>query len=225
MAGHPLSSDRIKERLTEKILSGELRPGDILKENVLAEEFGVSRTPIREAIRQVAATGLITMRPHQRSIVSKLELADALAMFEATSAIEGVAAEFAARRRSSAELKAIRDIHEKSAALVAADRLTDYFDLNETLHEAIYTAANNPHIADTAIEMRAKLRLLRGPRLAQADRLRHSFEEHTRIIAAIETGDPLAASTAMRNHTMMQGESLMSFINQFTISASGKAAE
>jgi DNA-binding GntR family transcriptional regulator len=221
----PVSSDRIKEQLTERILSGQLRPGDILIENVLAEEFGVSRTPIREAIRQIAATGLITVRPRQRAIVAQLALGEALAMFEAASAIEGVAAEFAARRCSPQELETIRALHQQSAPLVADKRLTDYFDLNEQVHEAIYRASGNQFLARQALEMRAKLRLLRGPRLQQPGRIEQSFSEHAKIIEAIAKGDPAGASRAMRNHTMMQGETLMAFVEGFAAPLTGKAAE
>ncbi len=225
MAGREVSSDRIKELLTERILSGVLKPGEILNEGALASEFGVSRTPIREAIRKVAATGLITTRPHQRSFVAKLELGEALAIFEAASAIEGVAAEFAARRRAARDIAAMQALHAESAAFVAQGRLADYFDLNERLHETIYRASGNAVIAATALDMRAKLRLLRGPRQAQPGRMRESFAEHARIIEAIAAGDADAASRAMRHHTMMQGETLMAFVNQFNAPAGDKAAE
>jgi DNA-binding GntR family transcriptional regulator len=225
MAGRAVSSDRIKEVLTERILSGALQPGEILNEGALADEFAVSRTPIREAIRKVAATGLITTRPHQRSFVAKLELGQALAMFEAASAVEGVAAEFAARRRAEQDVAAMRALHEESAPLVAEGRLADYFDLNERLHAAIYRASGNAIIAATALDMRAKLRLFRGPRQAQPGRMRESYAEHARILDAIAAGDADAASRAMRRHTMMQGETLMAFVNQFNAPAGDKAAE
>jgi DNA-binding GntR family transcriptional regulator len=220
-----VSSERIREALTERILAGRLRPGDILSEGALAEEFGVSRTPIREAIRQVAATGLVTLRPRQRAIVARLELGEALAMFEAASAIEGVAAEFAARRCTPRELEAIQALHDQSGPLVGEHRLAEYFDLNEQLHEAIYRASGNRYLARQALDMRAKLRLLRGPRLLQPGRIRQSFAEHARIIEAIAAGDPAAASRAMRKHTMMQGETLMAFVEGFNAPMAGEAAE
>lgn len=211
----PVSSDRIKKELTDMILSGDLQPGDVLKEGVLAEHFGVSRTPIREAIRQIASTGLITLRPRQRSVVSKLALGDALKRFEAMSLLEGACAELAAMRRSEDALAEMRDLHSQGGRLVETGDVDAYFEINEQLHDAIYRASGNEFLEQKTREMRSQLQVLRVPRKSQPARMQASYDEHTRIVNAMIAGDPNEARAAMRDHTLMQGETLMDFVSSF----------
>lgn len=214
MAG-TITSDRIREELTQLILSGELPPGHILRENLLAERFGVSRTPIREAIRQVAATGLITLRPHQRSIVCLIGMTEALERFETMGVLEASCAELSAIKRSEADLTAILTHHEACAHFEKADDVAAYFEANEDFHTAIYRSGGNRHLAEHTLEMRRMMHVLRRPRVGQPRRMHGSFAEHCRIVDAIRDRDPAEARAAMLDHVAMQGETLREFVEHY----------
>lgn len=207
-----ITSDRIRDGLTRMILGGELRPGEILREGHLAERFGTSRTPVREAIRQIAATGLITLRPHQRSVVASLGLGESLQRFETMGVLEAACAELCATRRSAAELDGILAWHALCERHERAGDTAAYFDANEAFHAAIYAASGNAHLAAQALDLRESMRMLRAPREAQPLRPRDSFAEHDRIVEAIRARDPAAARVAMRDHVAMQGEALREFV-------------
>lgn len=207
-----VTSDRIREGLTRMILSGDLRPGDILREGHLADHFGTSRTPVREAIRQVAATGLITLRPHQRSMVATLGLGESLQRFETMGVLEAACAELCATRRSDGDLDAILSLHALCERHEQAGDTAAYFDANEDFHAAIYRASGNAHLAAQTLDLRQSMQVLRAPRDAQPLRRRDSFAEHARIVRAIADGDPAAARAAMRDHVAMQGEALREFV-------------
>lgn len=225
MAGS-ITSDRIREELTQMILSGELAPGSILRENVLAERFDVSRTPIREAIRQVAATGLITLRPHQRSIVSLIGMTEALDRFETMGVLEAACAELSAIKRSDADLAEILLHHEACEGYEKAGDTSAYFEANEKFHAAIYNSTGNRYLAEHTLEMRRMMRVLRSPRASQPRRMHGSFSEHCRIVDAIRDRDPAEARAAMRDHTAMQGETLREFVEHYeTLSKSSEMAE
>jgi DNA-binding GntR family transcriptional regulator len=207
-----ITSDRIREGLTQMILSGELRPGDILREGKLAESFGTSRTPVREAIRQVAATGLITLRPHQRSIVATLGLSESLQRFETMGMLEAACAELCAIRRNEGDLETVLSLHALCERHEQEGDTAAYFEANEDFHAAIYHASGNAHLAAQTLELRQSMQILRAPRPSQPLRRRDSFVEHARIVEAISKRDPAAARVAMRDHVAMQGEALREFV-------------
>lgn len=207
-----ITSDRIREELTALILSGELGPGTILREGHLAERFGTSRTPVREAIRQVAATGLILLRPHQRSIVATLGLRESLDRFETMGMLEAACAELCALRHDDADLAEILAQHDRCHKAELEGDTAAYFDANEDFHAAIYHAGGNPHLAGQTLDLRQSMQVLRAPRPQQPLRRHDSFREHERIVSAIRDRNPNEARIAMRDHVAMQGEALREFV-------------
>lgn len=210
-----VTSETIAAQLTDLILSGELEPGSIVSEVGLADRFHVSRTPVREAIRQLSQSGLITLRPRQRPIVAKLSVADALDRFEALAMLEADCCELAAARRTARQMDRIRTLHEDARASFAADDIATYFEINEDFHREISRASANAYISERAIEMRTRLRSLRAPRDNAPERMAASFAEHEAIVAAIEAGDPQTARRQMLIHVNMLGERATEFVRAY----------
>ncbi|MCF3639808.1 GntR family transcriptional regulator [Rhizobium sp. TRM95111] len=198
------------------ILAGDLPPGTIVSEMGLAKRLGVSRTPVREAIRLLSEDGLITLRPRQRPVVALPSLADALDQFEALAMLEADCSELAARRCTTEARGRIQALHETCGRHFENGDVAAYFNANEGFHQAISEASNNAYLAGRAVHMRQRLRSLRAPRASEPDRMRDSFAEHGAIVAAIVAGDPVAARQTMLAHVAMVGERTTDFIRAYS---------
>ncbi len=188
-------TERLRDVLEEEILTGVLRPGDRLEELQLAERFGVSRTPIREALFQLSAAGLIEQRPRRL-----------MEMFDVMAELEAMCARLAARRATAEDLAAVRKAHEGCAQAAERGDCDGYYYENEIFHESIRTASRNEFLVEQADALQKRLKAYRRLQLRARDRLRASFAEHESIVAAIEAGEAEAAAEAMRGHVMVQGE-------------------
>ncbi len=193
-------AEGLARQLEQEIIDGVIRPGDELDERRLAERFGVSRTPIREALRRLGVERLIELRPRRSAIVRSLTAQNLAQMFEVLSGLESFAVECAARRMNQQQIEQLRSIHEETAAIVdACDR--DGFDrLNYQFHQAIYRGAGNPYLLEQLEGLRTKLAPYRRWLLRRLDRMRQSHNEHAVILEAIEAGDGARAATEMRRH-------------------------
>lgn len=211
-----IAATSVFDAMNQLLLSGELAPGSIVSEVGLAERFGVSRTPVREAIRQLAQNGLITLRPRQRPVVAMLSLPDALDQFEALAMLEADCCELAARRRTAEALARVEALHEACGRDLAAGSVTAYFETNEEFHRALSEASGNRYLAQRATEMRQRLRSLRAPRASEADRMSGSYREHSAIVDAIAARDPEAARAAMHQHVNMVGDRASDLIREYT---------
>ena len=199
-------SDLLAEAIEEKIATGVYAPGSKLDEVVLAEEFGVSRTPVREALIQLAPMGLIELRPRRGAIVAKVGPQRLWEMFEVMAELEAMCARLASRRMTEADLKKLTDAH---AACERAHRQSDsdlYYRCNETLHQAIYTASHNSFLEEQSIALQRRLRPYRRLQLRVRNRMSNSFAEHAAIIEAIKSGDGEQAAQQLREHVVIQGE-------------------
>lgn len=199
-------ADGLRDILEEEILMGVLRPGDRLEEPALAERFGVSRTPIREALLHLAASGLIENRSRRGTFVARLGPRRLMEMFDVIAALEALAASQAARRATAPEIAAIRALHEDCAASVDADEPDPYYYANERFHAAIRQASGNGFLIEEADKLQKRLRPYRRTQLRAQNRIRASFAEHESILTAIEAGDAAAASATMHSHVAVQGE-------------------
>ena len=207
-----LLSDRIRNALTDEIASGALKAGTQLDEQQLADRFGASRTPVREALRQLAVSGLAEMRPRRGVVVTRLTPERIMDMFEAMAEIEAVCVRLATYRITPLERSRLLRIHEASEAAVEAGDVDAYDALNREFHEAIYRAAHNDFLADQAIAVRTRLNAFRRMQLRQDRRLVTSRAEHDAVMRAIAEGDGDEAARRMRAHMLNAASALDSYI-------------
>lgn len=199
-------SEHLREVIEERIATGDYPPGSKLDETELAEEFGVSRTPIREALIQLNAEGLIDMRPRRGAVVVELPPQRLCEMFEVMAELEAMCARLAARRMTPEDETRLKAAHE--ALRDARDRgdPNAYFYLNESFHQLIYAASHNDFLNEQALQLQRRLRPYRRLQLRVRDRVRISFDEHDRIIASICASDGDRAAQLLREHVTVQGE-------------------
>ncbi len=207
-----LLSDRIRNALTDAISSGELAPGTMLDEQQLADRYGASRTPVREALRQLATSGMVEVRPRRGVIVRHVTAEEVMDMFEAMAEIEAVCVRLATYRITPLERSRLLRIHEASEAAVEAGDVDAYDALNREFHEAIYRAAHNDFLADQAIAVRTRLNAFRRMQLRQDRRLAKSRAEHDAVMRAIAEGDGDEAARRMRAHMLNAASALDSYI-------------
>jgi DNA-binding GntR family transcriptional regulator len=199
-------SDELREAIEEKIVIGEFEPGMRLDEVQLAERFGVSRTPLREALIQLASSGLIELRARRGAIVTEPSAQRLLEMFEVMAELEAMCGRLAARRISPAELANLQQAHEDCAAFSDGSDLDAYYYANERFHAAIYAASHNAYLSEQADRLHRRLRAYRRLQLRVRDRLASSFREHEAVVAAIRAGDGELAAQHLREHLLVQGE-------------------
>lgn len=196
----------LRDALEEDILTGALPPGARLEEQALADRFGVSRTPIREALLQLSAAGLIEQKPRRGALVAAIGPRRLMEMFEVMAEHESMAARLAARRADRSDLGAIRAAHDACAEAAGARDGDAYYYRNEAFHRLIRAAGRNAFLAEQAEALHRRLRPYRRLQLRARDRIAASFAEHEVIVSALEAGDAEAASAAMRAHVAVQGE-------------------
>jgi DNA-binding GntR family transcriptional regulator len=207
-----LLSDRIRNALTDEIASGRLPAGAALDEQDVADRFGASRTPVREALRQLAVSGLVEMRPRRGVIVARLTPERIMDMFETTAEIEAMCVRLATYRITPLERSHLLDLHEASRTLVEKGDIDGYDAFNTRFHEAIYAATHNSFMAEQAIAIRARLKSFRRTQLRQSDRIVRSREEHDGIMVAIAQGDGEEAARRMRAHMLNAAGAIGSYI-------------
>lgn len=195
----PLYED-VAERLRAQIFAHELAPGSWLDEQSLAAQFGISRTPMREAIKVLASEGLVTMKLRRGAYVTEVDRGDLEQIFSILSLLEGQAAKETAAKATEAQLTQLDDIHHRLEK-AAADRDTEqFFEVNVRFHDLIQEIAGNRWMNGVIGDLRKVLKLQRRDSLSSSGRLQNSLLEHRQILQAILKRDPVAAEMAMRNH-------------------------
>lgn len=199
-------SERLCEKIEEEIATGKLSPGSALDEATLIEQHGVSRTPVREALIQLAAQGLIEIRPRRGAVVTSIGPSRLIEMFQVMGELEALCGRLAARRMKDSEradLVAAHDACEKARAEQDSDT---YFYCNERFHAAIYLGSHNNFLSEQALNLHRRLRPYRRLQLRVRNRMGTSFKEHEAIVHAILAGDADATALALRDHVVIQGE-------------------
>lgn len=195
-------AESVADRLAEEIIRRQLAPGTRLDEVSLAARFGVSRSPVRDALRLLAGTRLVDHRPRRGfsvAIVDQEELKD---LFEAAGEVEALCAKLCALRAGPAERKRIEIVHQSTSAAAAAGDTATYATLNEQLHQLIYAGARNRTLAELALNMRQRLAPFRARLFFSTDnRMQGSNVEHDAIVRAILARDADAAAHAMLEHS------------------------
>ena len=184
--------------LYEAMLSGELKPGDRIREAEVAKMLGMSRTPVREAMRQLETQGLLSHQPRKGVTIRKLDHSAITELYLVRVTLEGMAAAEAARHASDAEIEALQDM-VASDAMVQADpvRLSR---ANRVFHQTIYRAAHNRFLLDMLASLEVTMSLLGKTTLSLPDRPAPALEEHRRIVAAIAERAPDDAEAAAKQH-------------------------
>lgn len=186
--------------LADDITHGRLSPGTALDETVIAERFGVSRTPIREAIRQLETSGLVEARPHRGAVVRSVSEQQLDEMFAVMAELEGLCARWASFAMTSVERKQLQELHDCAAALVKTGDRAGYIDANDRFHAAIYTGAHNAYLDELTRAVRQRVSPFRRAQFDELARLTKSHVEHGGVLGAIQRGDGNAAQVAMRAH-------------------------
>lgn len=193
-------AEALRQCLADEIVSGQRAPGTPLDEQELARRFGVSRTPVREAIRELAASGLVQVRPHRGAVVALPDPRELVDMFQAMAELEALCAGLAAERMKAVERRALLALHEALRLCVQDGEPLAYHAANERFHAAIYAGSGNGYLAGITLATRARVAPFRKAQFQLVGRLAGSWREHELIVQAILRGDRLAASDAMRQH-------------------------
>jgi DNA-binding GntR family transcriptional regulator len=200
-------AEELRLQLADEIVRGALTPGASLDEMELARRFSVSRTPVREAIRQLAASGLIEARAHRGAVVARPSAERLAGMFEAMAELEALCAGLAAERMTGSERRALEAVHEEMRLLIHVGDPQRFHEVNESFHGAIYAGAHNGYLAEMTLATRARVQPFRRAQFRTLGRLAMSHREHDQVVVAILRGDRERAATAMRAHIATVRES------------------
>jgi DNA-binding GntR family transcriptional regulator len=210
-------SETLRESIEEMIAVGELAPGQHLDETVLAERFEVSRTPIREALIQLAAMGLVVIRPRRGAVVAELGPQQLVEMFEVMSELEATCARLAARRMTPEDATRLQEAHAACKEAIESDDPDEYYYRNEVFHEAVYAGSHNQFLFEQTRSLYRRLRPYRRLQLRVRNRVSNSWAEHDAVVTALLAGDGEKTAELMRDHIMIQGQrfsDLMSSLSQ-----------
>jgi DNA-binding GntR family transcriptional regulator len=191
-------ADQVQQQILKSIGSGHYRPGDRIRETEVAKALGVSRTPVREALRRLESDGLLSFESWRGVVVSRLDRQQVSELYAMREVLEGAAARMAARHIDDAGIELLRLLLEK--AQQSPDDPARLAKLNRELHQTIYSAAHNRYLLQTLGQLENALALLRGTTYAVAGRADTAAAEHQAIVEAICGRDAQAAESAARKH-------------------------
>ncbi len=194
------SVETIRLEIARRIVSGDIEPGTPLDETGLAAEFEVSRTPVREALRQLASSGLVEQRAHRKAVVAKPSEEALAGMFAVMGYLEALCAGLSAVAMTPAERRMLGDLHDRMGVMVRDGDMAAYMIANETFHNAIYEGTKNAYLAEITRATRQRLQPFRRAQFGALGRLAASHVEHTAVVEAILRGDRKAADAAMGAH-------------------------
>lgn len=199
---HKNISDRIRADLAEQISQGLLAPGDTIDENQIAARFEVSKTPVREALLQLKAQGLVTHLPRGGAIVAKMDLTQLLSLWEWLSEIEAIAVKLACERMSAKELEALQQVHKQSQKFADKEDWDGWQASNQEFHQALYTASRNAFLRQEVMRVRARTGVYRRHAFGALGATKTSFDQHGEILEFLTARDGNAAAAAMRRHIL-----------------------
>lgn len=209
-------ADALHRLLEKEIAEGQLIPGQRLDEKEIAERYGVSRTPVREAFRLLGATGLVESKGRQGVTVRTISVQTLLEMFQVMAELEGLCARLAARRISQAQRKHLEDIHQRLEISAESGEIDEFYEINKEFHEAIYDASHNEFLAAQTRALRNRVGAYRRRVTHMPGRIGDTLREHADVMAAIFNHDGEKAHSAMRGHLNLLGDNLADFIAHFS---------
>src|SRR2546427_302149 len=187
-------AEELRLQLADEIIRGALAPGAALDETDIARRFNVSRTPVREALRQLAASGLVDARAHRGAVVARPSIERLTGMFEAMAELEALCAGLAAERMLPVERHRLEAVHEELRVLSYAGNPDRFHEVNERFHNAIYAGSQNGYIAEMTLATRVRVQPFRRAQFRNLGRLAKSHAEHDRVVVAIMRGDKVAGA-------------------------------
>ena len=213
-AGRQTLAETLRLQLADEIVRGTLPPGTPLDETELARRFAVSRTPVREAIRLLAASGLVETYAHRAAVVARPSSARLAGMFEVMAELEALCAGLSAERMTSSDRRELEDAHEDLRALIHSGDPQRYHEINEAFHGVLYAGAHNDHHAELTLATRVRVSPYRRAQFRNLGRLAKSHVEHDRVVVAVLRGDRDGASAAMRAHIITVSEEYWAYAAQ-----------
>ena len=204
-------SEALHRALANDIINGAISPGAKLDETSIARRFNVSRTPVREALQYLVASGLATKEPHRGVVVTEITRQRLRDMFEVMACMEELCAGYAAERMTPGERNALERLHLDSSEMVRSNDPESYETFNTAFHNMIYRGAHNEFLEEAALSIRQRLKPFRGAQFRLEHRLSRSFNEHDDIVTAILRGNSERARETMRGHVTVVGEASESF--------------
>ena len=210
-----LPSAKIRDSLEQRIVEGELSNGKRLDETELSGFYGVSRTPVREALQRLAESGLAEHLPRRGTFVRSPSLSQLVEMFEVMAELECMAIRLAARRATSNDIDALEKDNETCRAAVAANDTKKYYEVNARLHDRIYQMSGNSFLANEARRLHDRLRPFRRLQLRVRGRMEESMAEHDIILAALRDGDADRAMETMKKHITIVGVRFNDLVSSF----------
>jgi DNA-binding GntR family transcriptional regulator len=193
-------AEALRVAIADEILRGVHPPGTPLDETALAKRFGLSRTPVREALGSLAESGLVRKLPHRGTVVAHPTPDELAGMFETMAELEALCTGFSAERMTPRERKAFETRHLEMLGAVRTGSAALYALDNVAFHEALYEGAHNPFLRDLARQTRRRVAPFRRAQFDAPGRLMASHAEHDRIVQAVLRGDRAGATLAMRAH-------------------------
>ena len=201
----------VAERLRQRIFAHELTPGTWIDEQKLAEQYGISRTPLREALKVLASEGLVTLKPRRGCYVTEISERDLDEVFSVMSMLEGECARTSATKASAADLERLRAIHADLENAAAAGDIDGFFEANQAFHQEVQHIAGNRWLTQAITDLRKVIKLSRHHSLFSDGRLRQSLAEHRGLLDALSRRDVARSEQLMREHISSGRQALAKF--------------
>ena len=198
----------VAERLRQRIFARELPPGTWIDEQALAVDYGISRTPLREALKVLASEGLVTLKPRRGCYVTEISERDLDEIFPLMAMLEGRCAYEATQKAKADDLARLEGIHALLERHAAAGDKEGFFEANQEFHRAVQELADNRWLLQVIQDLRKVLKLTRLHSLSLEGRLQQSLDEHRAIIAGLKARDAARAEKAMHDHLLSGREAL-----------------
>jgi DNA-binding GntR family transcriptional regulator len=196
-------SEWLANEIADAIVRGDLSPGSRLDEQALAERYSVSRTPVREALRHLSASGLVSSQPRRGASVARVSPEQLEELFVAMGEMEATCARLAAMRMTPVERRRLEAQHEHMGLLAQHNKIAAYTEANVEFHTAIYAGAHNAVLGEHALMLRRRLAPFRRAQFRAKGRLKRSHAEHDLVVGAVLRGDAIAAHAAMLQHVSL----------------------
>jgi DNA-binding GntR family transcriptional regulator len=221
---NPVLHEQVARKLRAMLVEGRIAAGAKLNERELSERLQVSRTPLREAIRQLAAEGLVELLPHRGAVAIQLGEAEIHHSFELMAALEGLSGELAAQRITEPELQAIRALHFEMMAAFTRRDLSAYYRLNAQIHAAINAAAKNPVLARTYAQANARLQALRFRSNFDDRKWKRAVRDHAQMIEALAARDAAGLRQLLITHLNNKRDVVLEMLRAGKLAITSKAA-
>lgn len=196
----PALYEEVAERLRQRIFSHELPPGTWIDEQALAQDYGISRTPLREALKVLVAEGLVTLKPRRGCYVTEISEQDLDEIYPVMALLEGRCAFEAAQKAGAADLERLEAVHAELERAASENHIQSFFDANQEFHKVVQEIAGNRWLLQMIQDLRKVLKLTRLHSLTLEGRPQQSLAEHRLIMAALRSGNAAAAEKAMCDH-------------------------